>query len=300
MNAIRAASDVPLPSEVFQELKKSGFPTQHLDEAQFFISAFFARVSANDCALHAPATWATLIAGLLVELFEARFDPQREDPGKTVLEGARKRLRRELEILLPAEVAKAHPAFVEDLLNARGQTRDAQMQAINSKNGSTSVTKKSYYNFSRVGKPEKITTDTAPLGSFNTGDCFEDSNGNGSYDSSAGSTGLGGADDIVFYQVTVSMPRLFPMAKLLGWSATQTATANATIRPSAVWSAGRQRGRRPPPSAAASPSLVAALRAMAFSSARAVISQYDISQPRCASSRSISPMTKLAKLSAMP
>lgn len=107
---------------------------------------------------------------------------------------------------------------------------DAQMQAINSKNGSTSVTKKSYYNFSRVGKPEKITTDTAPLGSFNTGDCFEDSNGNGSYDSSAGSTGLGGADDIVFYQVTVSMPRLFPMAKLLGWSATQTATANATIR----------------------------------------------------------------------
>ncbi|MEY2151513.1 NAD-glutamate dehydrogenase [Rhodanobacter sp. 115] len=75
MNAIRAASDVPLPSEVFQELKKSGFPTQRLDEAQFFISAFFARVSANDCALHAPATWATLIAGLL------DFVQQRE-PGR--------------------------------------------------------------------------------------------------------------------------------------------------------------------------------------------------------------------------
>ena len=28
-----------------------------------------------------------LIAGLLVELFEPKFDPQREDPGKTVLEG---------------------------------------------------------------------------------------------------------------------------------------------------------------------------------------------------------------------
>lgn len=105
-----------------------------------------------------------------------------------------------------------------------------QMQTINSKNGTTAVVKKSYYNFSRVGKPEKITTDIAPLGSFNTGDCFEDSNGNGTYDMSAGSTGLGGADDIVFYQVTVSMPRLFPMAKLLGWSATQSATANATIR----------------------------------------------------------------------
>jgi glutamate dehydrogenase len=71
-----------------------------------------------------------LIAGLLVEFFEAKFDPQREDPGKTVLEGARKRLRKELEVLLPAEVAAAHPGFVDDLVNARGQTREAQMQAI--------------------------------------------------------------------------------------------------------------------------------------------------------------------------
>ena len=71
-----------------------------------------------------------LIAGLLVELFEAKFDPQREDPGKTVLEGARKRLRKELEVLLPAEVAASHPGFIEDLTNARGQTREAQMQAI--------------------------------------------------------------------------------------------------------------------------------------------------------------------------
>ncbi|WHO40651.1 pilus assembly protein [Sphingobium sp. AP49] len=107
---------------------------------------------------------------------------------------------------------------------------DAQMQAINTKNGTTSVIKKSYYNFSRVGKAEKITSDTAPLGTYNSGDCFEDSNGNGTYDAEGGVTGLGGADDIVFYQVTVSMPRLFPMAKLLGWSTTQSATANATIR----------------------------------------------------------------------
>lgn len=107
---------------------------------------------------------------------------------------------------------------------------DGQMQVIDTSNGTTSTTKKSYYNFSRVGKPEKITTDTAPLGVYNAGDCFEDANGNGIYDSTGGNSGLGGADDIVFYQVTVSMPRLFPMAKMLGWSATQSATANATIR----------------------------------------------------------------------
>ncbi|HXD83963.1 MAG TPA: NAD-glutamate dehydrogenase domain-containing protein, partial [Rudaea sp.] len=71
-----------------------------------------------------------LIAGLLVELFEAKFDPQREDPGKTVLEGARKRLRRELETLLPEDVAKTHSGFVDNLVDVRGQPREAQVQAI--------------------------------------------------------------------------------------------------------------------------------------------------------------------------
>jgi Flp pilus assembly protein TadG len=107
---------------------------------------------------------------------------------------------------------------------------EAQMATINTKNGTTSTTKKSYYNFSRVGKPEKITTDTVPLGSYNVGDCYEDANGNGSYDTNSGASGLGGADDIVYYEVTVSLPRLFPMAKLLGWSATQTATASTMVR----------------------------------------------------------------------
>ena len=70
-----------------------------------------------------------LIAGLLVELFEAKFDPNRET-GKTVVEGAKKRLRKELETLLPDEVAKSHGAFVEDLVTARGAERALQVQAI--------------------------------------------------------------------------------------------------------------------------------------------------------------------------
>jgi Flp pilus assembly protein TadG len=108
---------------------------------------------------------------------------------------------------------------------------ESQMSAIASKNAlPPAVVKKSYYNFSRVGKPEKITTDTAPIGSYNSGDCYEDANNNGSYDTNSGATGLGGADDIVYYEVTISMPRLFPMAKMLGWSATQSATASTMVR----------------------------------------------------------------------
>ena len=65
MNAIRAANDIPLVSVVFEELKKSGYPTKRLDEAQFFIGAFFARIASTDVDLHTPAEWAQVIAGLL-------------------------------------------------------------------------------------------------------------------------------------------------------------------------------------------------------------------------------------------
>ncbi|WP_199098649.1 NAD-glutamate dehydrogenase domain-containing protein [Dyella sp. ASV21] len=65
MNAIRAASNSSFPTVVFEELKQSGFPTQRLDEAQFFISAFFARMADGDLALHTTAEWAALVADLL-------------------------------------------------------------------------------------------------------------------------------------------------------------------------------------------------------------------------------------------
>jgi Flp pilus assembly protein TadG len=107
---------------------------------------------------------------------------------------------------------------------------DQEMGAIVSKQATITKVKKSYYNFSRIGKPEKILTDTAPIGTYNSGDCFEDINNNGTYDTDTGASGLGGADDVVYYQVTVNMPRLFPMAKLLGWPTNQTASASAIIR----------------------------------------------------------------------
>ncbi|HET6553380.1 MAG TPA: NAD-glutamate dehydrogenase domain-containing protein [Dyella sp.] len=65
MNAIRAASNSSFPTVVFEELKQSGFPTQRLDEAQFFISAFFARIADSDLELHTPAEWAALVADLI-------------------------------------------------------------------------------------------------------------------------------------------------------------------------------------------------------------------------------------------
>ncbi|MHA6203961.1 NAD-glutamate dehydrogenase [Dyella soli] len=78
MNAIRATSNSSFPSVVFEELKQSGFPTQRLDEAQFFINAFFARIADGDLELHTVPEWAALIAGLLQYM-------QRRQPGRATV-----------------------------------------------------------------------------------------------------------------------------------------------------------------------------------------------------------------------
>ena len=69
------------------------------------------------------------IAGLLVELFEAGFDPRREVDEPALLEDARARLDRELHTLVPDPVLSAHPSLIEDLNAARDRPRAQQVDA---------------------------------------------------------------------------------------------------------------------------------------------------------------------------
>ncbi len=91
------------------------------------------------------------------------------------------------------------------------------------------IKKQNFYNFSNVAKPEKITYDTAPLGVYNSTDCYEDANNNGVYDTVANS-GLGTADDIVRYEVTVEYPNVMPVTKMMGWPARQSIVASTVMR----------------------------------------------------------------------
>jgi glutamate dehydrogenase len=70
------------------------------------------------------------IAGLLVELFEAGFDPRRESAGKPAIEAARKRLAKELQILVAEDVLKAHPRLIDDLVAVRSEPRAQQVSTI--------------------------------------------------------------------------------------------------------------------------------------------------------------------------
>ncbi|ODV19052.1 MAG: glutamate dehydrogenase [Lysobacteraceae bacterium SCN 69-25] len=70
------------------------------------------------------------IAGLLVELFEAKFDPARESAGKASVEQARKRLAKELDALVPEDVRTSNALAFETLYAARGESREAQAEGI--------------------------------------------------------------------------------------------------------------------------------------------------------------------------
>ena len=86
--------------------------------------------------------------------------------------------------------------------------------------------------FSIVGDPEKLLTDIDLDGTYDAadGDCFEDANLNGTFDSNAGSAGQGNANDVIFYEVTITMPRIVPVMSLLGVPSEYTINAQAAVR----------------------------------------------------------------------
>lgn len=88
--------------------------------------------------------------------------------------------------------------------------------------------RKFYSSFSLV-KPERF-TDTNGNGIRDAKECFDDVNNNGVWDADPGKTGQGGANDVTMYTITINYPRIFPVARLLGFSANQTISAQTLVK----------------------------------------------------------------------
>ncbi len=100
------------------------------------------------------------------------------------------------------------------------------------RNATYDVSIKNFEDFSGIGKPEKLTTDVNGNGEFDEsdGDCWQDLNGNGVYDSEAGRDGIGGASDVILYEIDMTMPRMFPLAGLIGASENYNINAKTVFR----------------------------------------------------------------------
>ncbi len=122
-------------------------------------------------------------------------------------------------------------------LNCTGTTLVDQIQcavkkrsSVIARDASYDVVVKNYFDFSTVGRSEKLVTDYNNNGAYDVGDCFVDLNENGVFDASAGRSGVGGADDVAFYEVTVTMPRVFPVADFMPISKNYSIRAQTALR----------------------------------------------------------------------
>jgi len=101
-----------------------------------------------------------------------------------------------------------------------------------SNNATVTTTTRSYSDFNNVRTPETITSDTAPVGQYNPGDCFRDENANNQYDLDKGRGGLGNSEDVVYFEVTMRYPHIVPIGNFLGsgWSNDVVITQNTVLR----------------------------------------------------------------------
>jgi len=90
-------------------------------------------------------------------------------------------------------------------------------------------TRRNYAEFSAVGMPEDF-TDTNKNGKYDSTECFVDMNGNSAWDADMGRSGLGGANDVVVYTVTVTYKQWFGFAKMFGLPENQTMQSTTILK----------------------------------------------------------------------
>jgi Flp pilus assembly protein TadG len=134
--------------------------------------------------------------------------------------------------LLEGAIQKAGRDATIEGAGSRSAAIDAKVRSVVEDivpNADIQFSRKSYTDFSDVAKAEDF-TDTNKNDVCDNGEPFEDVNGNGDWDTDRGADGLGGARDAVLYTVTVTYPRAFPLAGLIGLDDTVTARARTVLR----------------------------------------------------------------------
>lgn len=74
-----------------------------------------------------------------------------------------------------------------------------------------SITQQIYPSFGDIGKPEPYEDDSPANGQYDSGEDFQDINGNGIWDADMGAAGIGGPGAVVLYTVEVDWPALTPL-----------------------------------------------------------------------------------------
>jgi hypothetical protein len=96
-------------------------------------------------------------------------------------------------------------------------------------NDNVIISTKNYTDFSRIDAAEKIVLDNDSDGVLDTGDCWIDEDLNNQFGNNDGANGIGGADDSVYYNVTIQMESLFPLYRFINGSSVKTFTVKTLV-----------------------------------------------------------------------
>lgn len=134
------------------------------------------------------------------------------------------------EIARTASVEHPNIGDPDDSITDQIQAVVEERMAPLVKSGQYTFTVNSYDSFTSVGKPEALITDKNGNGKYDAGDCWQDSNENGQFDTDSGASGIGNADDTVVYEVDLRVPRLTPIPNLIGSSNEFLVVAKSIVR----------------------------------------------------------------------
>jgi Flp pilus assembly protein TadG len=136
-----------------------------------------------------------------------------------------------VQAILDGAVQKAgRDSTLEENASDQQAIDDQVKAAVGSlaQNATFTSTRESYSAFALI-KPEPI-QDGNGNGRLDSGDCFDDINGNGVYDTNPARSGQGGADDVTRYTMRVVYTRPFPVAELFGFSPTLTIESSTLLK----------------------------------------------------------------------
>lgn len=167
-----------------------------------------------------------LLAVPLSMLLMGGFDLGHQAYIRSVMQGALTDAARKASVQDP-DFAATGATTEEQVAN----TIKKQLEAI-TPGATITVTESNFYDFSGIGNPEKLMTDVNGNGEYDAADndCFSDLNENGKYDMDTGRDGIGGANDVAFYKADIDMPRLLPVAQLLGFPSDYKMSVAAAVR----------------------------------------------------------------------
>ncbi len=160
-----------------------------------------------------------MVAPVMMIMMMGFFDLAHREFARVILQGAVTKAARDSSLELgPSNTAAIDARVASSVRNIVGIS------------ASFTPTRLSYVNFGQVGQPERYVDGSPANSRYDMGECFDDVNGNGVWDSDLGRSGQGGARDAVLYRMTVTYPRMFPMAGLVGLSPTVSIDASTVMR----------------------------------------------------------------------